>query len=365
MASRAIRQQDRRPGPAGGTVIAIMDATPTEEVLPSPKPLDLGDGIVVYNTDAMTALRTLPAGIVNCCVTSPPFWGLRDYESDGQIGLEATPEEYVAKLVGVFQEVKRVLRDDGVFWLNIGDSFARNPKKGGSGPGGKHRAWFGDSYTKARGAAIPTGIRPKETVGIPWMLAFALRASGWMIRQEIIWNKPNALCEPVKAHEQLFLLTKQERYWLDHMQEPGREGLRTRRSVWSVNTRASKGPHCATFPPDLIEPCVRAGCPVGGTVLDPFIGSGTTAEVAWKQGRRCVGIELSADYCEQTRTRIESLRKPKGVEGSASASVKSGKASHARVTVALAASGNDPRPAGRRPGPPRPRGPAGRQPRPG
>ena len=283
----------------------------------------------------------MPDQSVSCVVTSPPYFGLRDYGHDGQIGLEQTPAEFVAKLVEVFSEVHRVLRDDGTLWLNLGDSYARNPAKGGSGPGGKNREWYGDNYGEARGAAIPSGLKEKDLIGIPWRVAFALQEAGWYLRQDIIWHKPNPMPESVrdrctKAHEYLFLLTKSERYFYDAkaVREPevcGRmrgpalhpdtvstngnsglarresDGFRNRRSVWTVATRPYKGAHFATFPPDLIEPCILAGCPEGGVVLDPFGGSGTTAGVALAHGRRAILCELNPEYAALVPDRVAGI----------------------------------------------------------
>lgn len=260
-------------------------------------------------------MRAMPDKSIHCCVTSPPYFGLRDYGVDGQIGLEPTPEEFVQALVGVFREVRRVLRDDGTLWLNLGDSYARSPAKGGSGPGGKNREWYGENYGQARGAEIPEGLKPKDLIGIPWRVAFALQADGWYLRQDIIWNKPNSMPESVrdrctKAHEYVFLLSKSPRYYFDTeaMKEPASDGSsRNRRSVWSVSTKPFRGAHFATFPPDLIEPCILAGCPVGGTVLDPFGGSGTTAGVALAHGRNAILCELNPEYAELVHGRVESI----------------------------------------------------------
>ena len=269
------------------------------------------------------------------CVTSPPYFGLRDYGHDGQIGLEQTPEQYIAAMVEVFRCVRDVLSDDGTLWLNIGDSYANDGKWGGSS-GGKHaKALHGN--TSIGRTKVTTGLKPKDLIGIPWMLAFALRADGWYLRQDIIWHKPNPMPESVrdrctKAHEYVFLMSKSERYFFDSeaMKEPavstapsgngfaGRQGgservgllsggagtderwqpggTRNRRSVWTVATRPYKGAHFATFPPALIEPCILAGSRPGDIVLDPFMGSGTTASVALQHGRQYLGCELNAEY---------------------------------------------------------------------
>ena len=273
------------------------------------------------------------------CVTSPPYFGLRDYGHDGQIGLEETPDAYIAAMVEVFRCVRDVLSDDGTVWLNIGDSYANDGKWGGSS-GGKHaKALHGN--TSIGRTKVTTGLKPKDLIGIPWMLAFALRADGWFLRQDIIWHKPNPMPESVtdrctKAHEYIFMLTKKERYYYDHeavkepavstdirkftdngadkqrghgrkhagfngryadkIAEQGVPETRNRRSVWTVATRPYKGAHFATFPETLIEPCILAGAPLDGIVLDPFMGSGTTAAVAKKHGRQYLGCELNPDY---------------------------------------------------------------------
>ena len=295
----------------------------------------------LYLGDCLEALKMMPDQSVNCCVTSPPYYALRDYGVDGQIGLEETPEQFIAKLVEVFREVRRVLRDDGTLWLNIGDSYAsRNSGNNGYKDGRANRA-------ERRTAGAPNGIKEKDLIGIPWMLAFALRADGWYLRQDIIWNKPNPMPESVrdrctKAHEHVFLLSKSPRYYYDcdTIKEPAAESsiarlsqstldqqigssrvpgktngnmkavggeMRNKRSVWSVTTKPYKGAHFATFPPELIEPCILAGCPVGGVVLDPFGGSGTTAGVAIKHSRDAVLCELNPEYAELIPERVDSI----------------------------------------------------------
>lgn len=277
--------------------------------------------------DCLGLLKGLPDGSVNCCVTSPPYFGLRDYGVDGQIGLELTPEQYVAKMVEVFREVRRVLRDDGTLWLNIGDSYvgATSQHKDGGSQG------YNSCIAKKTMSGIPqngrgdrnralykAGIKMKDLIGIPWMLAFALRADGWYLRQEIIWHKPNPMPESVKdrctkAHEQVFLLSKSARYYFDSeaMREDAVDGSgkRNRRSVWSVATRPYKGAHFATFPPALIEPCILAGCPADGVVLDPFGGSGTTAGVAVAHGRDSIICELNPEYGQLVPARVASIVK--------------------------------------------------------
>ena len=295
--------------------------------------------------DCVTSMATLPDKSVNMCVTSPPYFGLRDYGVEGQIGLEATPDAFVARLVEVFREVKRVLRDDGTIWVNLGDSYAAN--RGYQVPSTKGGAKHGPGQAVGgKASAVPDGLKPKDLIGIPWRVAFALQADGWYLRQDVIWHKPNPMPESVtdrctKAHEYLFLLSKSPKYYFDSkaIKEPSvtndprlpytskgakdldgraewksgqvRDGddftLRNRRSVWTVTTKPFKGAHFATFPPDLIEPCVLAGCPVGGIVLDPFGGSGTTAGVALKNGRNAVLCELNPDYENLMSDRIESI----------------------------------------------------------
>lgn len=280
--------------------------------------------------DCIETMRGMPAGIVQTCVTSPPYFGLRDYGHDGQIGLEATPDEFIGKLVEVFREVKRVLRDDGTLWLNIGDSYAA---KANLDSGSQLCEIMGWSEINPR---FKLGIKTKDLIGIPWLLAFALRTDGWYLRQEIIWHKPNPMPESVtdrctKSHESIFLLAKSEKYYFDNgaiaekaiggmpgnvthkgktayddgdermrtkqgLTEIGARETRNKRSVWTVATTPYKGAHFATFPTALIEPCILAGAPAGGVVLDPFFGSGTTGQVAQALGRKFIGCELNPAY---------------------------------------------------------------------
>jgi DNA modification methylase len=275
------------------------------------------------------------------CVTSPPYFGLRDYGHEGQIGLEQTPEEYITAMVEVFRCVRDVLADDGTLWLNIGDSYAtgtnadrqqsKNPGVGANRP---------EAQNSVARIGNPPGCKTKDLIGIPWMLAFALRADGWYLRQDIIWHKPNPMPESVrdrctKAHEYVFLLSKSERYFFDSeaMREEavkgaagssfntgktathqmGRasdserveDGKRNRRSVWTVATRPYKGAHFATFPPALIEPCILAGSRPGDIVLDPFMGSGTTAAVSLQHSRQYIGCELNPEYGPLQQERID------------------------------------------------------------
>ena len=294
----------------------------------------------IFTGDCLQVLSLLPSGSVNTCVTSPPYFGLRDYGVDGQIGLEDTPDAFVGRLVEVFREVRRVLRDDGTLWLNLGDSYAANRAYQVEQTKGGPKHGVAQAVSGRSQQASDYGLKPKDLIGVPWRVAFALQADGWYLRQDIIWHKPNPMPESVtdrctKAHEYIFLLSKGPRYYFDAeaIKEPavqaGRvrsdrmggnkyvEGVkhsdgsvftgsetRNRRSVWTVTTKPFKGAHFATFPPDLIEPCVLAGAPIGGTVLDPFFGAGTTGLVAQKHGRRCVGIELNPEYVEIAKARL-------------------------------------------------------------
>lgn len=291
--------------------------------------------------DVMEKLRELPDESVNCIVTSPPYWGLRDYGVEGQIGLEATHEEHAEVLVQVFREARRVLREDGTLWLNYGDCYAT---KGDSERPGRRR-----DRESVPGRASTPGLKPKDLVGMPWRIAFALQADGWWLRSDIIWSKPNPMPEsvtdrPTKAHEYLFLLAKSPRYYYDadairlpHAPKsftvgtcPVKEGApdndgganlnrwlnetghgrqlnpkgANRRSVWEVATQPFAGAHFATFPPELIRPCVIAGCPEGGTVLDPFFGAGTTGLVCDQEGRNWIGIELNPEYAAIAQERL-------------------------------------------------------------
>jgi len=355
---------------------------------------------MLYNADCLDLLRSMTSESVNCCITSPPYWGLRDYGVDGQMGLEATPEEFVENMVAVFREVRRVLRSDGTLWLNLGDSYSATGKSGG---GSQCKRWerCGADTVGPRGgkwSPAPAGLKPKNLVGIPWRVALALQADGWFLRQDIIWHKPNPMPESVKdrctkAHEYLFLLSKSPRYHYDHaaIKEPAGDkgnannfrggaycngnknngtmgkrtvsgnskvkvpagwdtgkgahgnfhkngrggsaysfarktategkpgspkqhredrenveyfGTRNKRSVWTIATKPFPEAHFATFPPALVEPCVLAGCPEGGVVLDPFTGAGTVWVVAREHGRDFIGAELNPEYCGITVDRI-------------------------------------------------------------
>lgn len=359
---------------------------------------------IILPGDCQQVLSRLPANFIHCCVTSPPYYGLRDYGVSGQVGLEQSPEEYLEKMVAIFGEVRRVLRDDGTCWLNLGDSYGWSPKKGGSGtPNGRNLAKMG--YTGAK--PISVSLKEKDLIGIPWRVAFALQADGWYLRQDIIWHKTNPMPESVrdrctKSHEYIFLLAKSKKYWYDHeaIKEPaayppgtrknvkkggfnskyagdvtrkGDESFRANRSkrnkrdVWTISTKPYKGAHFAVFPPDLIRPCILAGCPpracaacgkgykrvlnekrdrsrprareehaahanatpqggyrgtlttttlgwepqcdcdagvTEGVVLDPFGGSGTTALTAKEEGRSSLLVELNPEYIKLANKRL-------------------------------------------------------------
>jgi DNA modification methylase len=279
--------------------------------------------------DNRKTLATLPDGVAQTCVTSPPYWGLRDYGHDEQIGLEQTPDEYVAQLVTVFREVRRVLSDDGTLWLNLGDSYANASGGTAGGQGATSQRAGRANVESQRRASCPSGLKPKDLVGIPWRVAFALQADGWYLRSDIIWAKPNPMPSSVKdrptcAHEHVFLFAKSERYYYDAdaIAEPatgrasgngfkrdhrisqgaGRdtqwEGADTRnaRNVWTICSKPYGGAHFATMPPALAKRCILAGSRPGDTVIDPFFGSGTTGESAEALGREWIGCELQEDY---------------------------------------------------------------------
>ncbi len=265
----------------------------------------------IITGNALTALKQLPADIIQTCITSPPYWGLRDYGIPDQIGTEMDISEYLDKLVKVFREVKRVLKPDGTFWLNIGDGYTSG--------GRTYRApdKKTDNGHIVRGLPFrpptPAGLKPKDLLGLPWRLAFLLQEDGWYLRADIIWFKPNILPESVKdrptiAHEYVFLLTKNERYYYDYQAilEPAAsgKGYRNKRSVWTVNTEPYPEAHFATFPPALVLPCILAGSKPGDLVLDPFLGSGTTGLVALQQRRYFIGIELNPEYCTLAEKRL-------------------------------------------------------------
>jgi DNA modification methylase len=303
--------------------------------------------------DCRARLNELKDGSVQTCITSPPYWGLRDYGEDAQIGLESDPDTYVKELVQVFADVRRVLADDGTLWLNIGDSYA------GSGKGGQSDEQRSENWQPVYPRSSKSGLPPKNLVGIPWRVAFALQANGWILRQDIIWAKPNPMPESVtdrctKSHEYLFLLSKSARYYFDndaikeeastgwngssfdvgktravkvvrtqprfggakygdsddplHATKSGNEyeptGKRNKRGVWTIATQPFKGAHFAVMPEALVEPCVLAGSREGDLTLDPFAGSGTVGVVALRHQRNFVGVELNAEYAEMARSRI-------------------------------------------------------------
>lgn len=304
----------------------------------------------IINRDCLEALRELPDNSVHCCITSPPYYALRDYGVDGQIGREETPALYVARLTAVFREIKRVLRPDGTCWLNISDTYCGKSNQG---------EYVDPKYPNGRtGQAVAInnrveGCKPKDLIGIPWLLAFALRADGWFLRNDIIWYKANPMPESVRdrcsrCYEHVFLLTKSRRYFFDpdaiaepvasstiprmkrgfgannkyssdipgqkhqHINDARLTGyadadiplFRNKRDVWQINTVPYKGGHFAAYPPKLVETCILAGCPAGGTVLDPFFGSGTTGAVAKRLKRHYIGIELNPAYCDLAAQRI-------------------------------------------------------------
>jgi DNA modification methylase len=311
--------------------------------------------------DWIEQLRTLPDESVHCCVTSPPYWGLRDYGVVGQCGLEASLAEFLAKLVAGFEEVRRVLRKDGTCWVNMGDCYVTKPH--GTGPGEDPKAPRRKRPKDQCNRGPIPGLKPKDMVGQPWRLAFALQDAGWYLRRDIIWHKTNPMPEtvhdrPATAHEYVFLLTKSARYHYDadavrervtgrtHLRGHGvnakiravagwdtgpgghntikhsrigrsrqnasfsaaisgpRLDFRNRRSVWTIPCAPFKGAHFATYPERLVEPCILAGCPRGGVVLDPFTGSGTTGAVALRLGRSFVGIELNPQYAAMADRRL-------------------------------------------------------------
>ena len=309
---------------------------------------------MILTGDAITMLKTLDDESAQCCVTSPPYWGLRDYGADGQLGLEATPDEYAANMVAVFREVRRVLKNDGTLWLNLGDSYATGAGSGRAMGGkcfGKTNAVIdAGSFPKSQPnrMSIP-GLKPKDLVGIPWLVAFALRADGWYLRSDIIWAKPNPMPEsvrdrPTKSHEYIFLLAKSEKYFYDadavkepatdkrgpgnkkpvrlpdgfvagksastrgRLHEIGKRTERNMRTVWRITTTPFPGAHFATFPRKLITPCILAGSRAGDTVLDPFSGAATTGLVAMAHRRKYIGIEINPAYVAMSNERLSQIQ---------------------------------------------------------
>lgn len=257
--------------------------------------------------DSRLELPKLQDESVQCCITSPPYWGLRDYDYPDQIGAEEQLDDYLAHLTAIFREVRRVLRDDGTLWLNIGDAYTSGGRK-----------WRAPDKKNAGRAMdyrpdTPPGLKPKDLIGIPWKVAFALQADGWYLRSDIVWNKPNCQPEsvkdrPTRAHEYVFLFSKSERYYYDHeaIREPAINGggRKNRRTVWNINTEGFKGAHFAVFPPHLVSLCVLGGSPPGSVVLDPFLGSGTVAQVCLELGRQCIGIEMKPEYGDLAQQRL-------------------------------------------------------------
>lgn len=336
----------------------------------------------IHIGDALEQLKKLPDECVNCIVSSPPYWGLRNYGVDGQIGQEKTPEEFVGALVSVFREAKRALKDDGTLWLNIGDSYASCGRNRTAESAVKNTGLKSGLDTQANILSQPNklvgDLKPKDLVGIPWMLAFALRADGWYLRFDIIWSKKNCMPEsvtdrPTRSHEYIFLLSKSQKYYYDHeaIKEPAiydvdgtgtqarkarangnkleptkqvngiraagfkdatlmngkhkqdqvgsrvyegfnqrnadsdKTGMRNKRGVWTTATAMFSEAHFATFPEELIVDCIKAGCPIGGVVLDPFMGAGTTALVSAKLNRNYIGVELNPTYAAMADKRLK------------------------------------------------------------
>jgi DNA modification methylase len=275
--------------------------------------------VTLYHGDSMAAISSLPDGSIDCCITSPPYYGLRDYGQEGQYGLEDSPVEYVETMRALFAEVRRVLADDGTLWLNIGDSYSSSPP--GATPYADRKTTLSSKRhspaTKAMRESVRTAaidrtkfLPEKNLMGIPWRVAFALQGDGWILRNEIIWAKPNAMPESARdrfsnRHEHLFLFAKSRRYWFtdEAFTEPGKIG--NPGDVWVIPTQPFSAAHFAVYPVALAERAVLAGCRPGGTVLDPFSGSGTTGLAANKHGRKYVGVDLSADYLDLSlRTRF-------------------------------------------------------------
>jgi len=266
--------------------------------------------VEIVQGDSRQALQSIPDGVFQCCITSPPYWGLRDYGIDGQIGAENDPKAYIADLVAIFREVRRTLRDDGTLWLNIGDSYTSGDRRWRAPD--KKNAGRAMSYRPP----TPQGLKSKDLIGVPWRLALALQADGWFLRSDIVWHKPNCQPEsvkdrPTRAHEYVFLMSKAESYFYDYeaIREPScnGEGPKNRRTVWNINTNGFHGAHFAVFPPELVRVCLLAGSKPGSVVLDPFFGSGTVGLVCREYGRRCFGIELNPEYVRMAVGRVEKV----------------------------------------------------------
>lgn len=258
--------------------------------------------------DALANLKKIPDETCRCCITSPPYWGLRDYGVPNQIGAEDTLEEYLVNLVNIFREIKRILTKDGTLWLNIGDTYTSGNRK-----------WrANDKKNNSRGMRYrkptPEGLKPKDIIGIPWHLAFELQKDGWYLRSDIIWHKPNCQPEsvkdrPTRSHEYLFLLSKSEKYYYDYAaimeEDQSKKGKRNRRTVWTIPTKPNPYPHIAMFNEALVSPCIMAGSATDDIVLDPFFGSGTVGVAALKIDRKIIGIELNPEYAKIAYNRIK------------------------------------------------------------
>jgi DNA modification methylase len=274
----------------------------------------------IINSDCIEGLKQIERNSVQTCITSPPYWQLRDYGQKDQLGTEKTPEEFVARMVQIFREVRDVLRDDGTIWINLGDTFCGGggycPTAPSNQAGSKQSTNRG---VKAKPRPVPPGFKAKDLVGIPWMVAMALRAEGWYLRADIIWEKSNGMPEavkdrPTRCHEYVFLLTKNPHYFYNSeaIKEETTEGAnkRNKRSVWKINQKPYAGAHFAVFPEELVKTCMLAGSKEGDLVLDPFVGSGTTGAVANKLKRNFIGIDLNPDYCIMAQERIKKENPP-------------------------------------------------------
>lgn len=271
----------------------------------------------IMTGDCRESLDTLESNSVDCCVTSPPYFGLREYDTDFQVGIEPTVQEYVDSLCDILDKVKRVLKDEGTLWLNIGDGYCNT-----NGYQRSKKGWDRQSRDGAKANdrdlsdLLNEGYKVKDVLGVPWKVAFELQRRGWYLRQDIVWSKPNPMPENVfdrctKSHEFIFLLSKSKKYYFDlqsiKVETADGGGKKNPRSVWSVPVTRYKGAHFATYPPELIEPCIIAGCPPGGTVLDPFGGSGTTAGVAIKNDRKCILMEANPEYTTLIDKRVTEI----------------------------------------------------------
>ncbi|MFO0109702.1 MAG: DNA-methyltransferase [Alphaproteobacteria bacterium] len=274
--------------------------------------------VKILRGDCRKLIKKLEDRSIDCVITSPPYWGLRNYENANQLGMESSPEEYVENLRGIFSEIRRALKDHGTVWLNLGDCYAGGSYTGRNDVNVKTpgRSTLSASVPKGKWRGLP----PKNLIGIPWRVAFALQQDGWVLRSDIIWSKPNPTPEsvpdrPTRAHEYIFLFSKSPRYFYDAdaIREPYQSKSykfanpkgKNRRTVWTITPKPCKEAHFATYPPELIEPCIKAGCPEGGTILDPFFGAGTTGLVAKRLNRHCIGMELNPDYAVIAAQRLK------------------------------------------------------------